>query len=83
MANSDKVLSAVPLVRMLKSSDNFNFSVVNPGARFFVEFRGVNLIECEDVNQATTVVNQLNSACSVIITNLKSSVETKIGTLIA
>ena len=83
MANSDKVISAVPIVRMLKSSDNFAFSVINPGSRFFVEFRGQNVIECEDVVQATLVVTQLNSACSVIVASLKSSQEAKVGTLIA
>ena len=82
MANSDKVRSAFPLIRMLKAASDTTFQVEN-GANFFVTLNGSRIFETDRLVDATVMVSSLNTAIQPVINNFISVYENRIGTLIA
>lgn len=82
MANSDKVQSAFPLIRMLRAASNLTFEVINQGG-FFIGMNGMRLIETDRLVDATATVSSMNTAIQPVIQNFINVYENRIGTLIA
>ena len=82
MANSDKVQSAFPLIRMLRAASSLTFEVEQNNG-FFVAIRGNRVIETDRLIDATVMVSSLNTAIQPVLANFVSVYEQRIGNLIA
>lgn len=82
MANSDKVRSAFPLIRMLKAASSLTFQVDN-SSDLFVTINGIKLFEVDRMPDAVAMVNSLNLVVTPVIEQFIDTYEKRIGTLIA
>lgn len=82
MANSDKVKSAFPLIRMIKAASSLSFEV-EEAANIYVTFDGKRIIETDRLIDATVMVSSLNTAIQPVISNFINVYEQRIGNLIA
>lgn len=82
MANSDKVHSAFPLIRMLRAASGLSFEVINAGG-FYVGINGFKIFETDKLVDATATVSSLNTVIQPVLSTFVSVYEARIGTLIA
>jgi len=82
MANSDKVRSAFPLIRMLKAASALTFSVDNT-SDLYVAVNGIKLFEVDRIPDAIAMVNSLNMVVKPVIDQFIDTYEKRIGTIIA
>lgn len=82
MAKADQVLQAAPIARMLKMADSLQFSVVNKNG-LFAEIAGQIVLEFDNSQEATKVVNGLNNAIASVLNTFRSDYDKKIGDLLA
>lgn len=82
MANSDKVRSAFPLIRMLKAASSLTFAVDN-SSDLFITINGIKLFELDRMPDAVAMANSLNAVVKPVIEQLVDVYEKRIGTIIA
>jgi len=86
MAKADKVLQAVSLARMFKTSDNVKFTVASSNLSdksFYAQINGVTVMEFESLKDADKVVDALNVAVQSVMDTFKSDYDSKIGAILA
>lgn len=82
MAETEKVLQALPLANMTKRADGVRFSVLSKNG-FYAEIGGQIVMEFDTNQDAIAVVDSLNAAIIPVLNNFKNSYNAKIRVIIA